>query len=194
MHKHTPPTPRLYQAHLLLTHMQLLPIILSSLIKSYPPVSSKVSQSCAGQVVSVFKLSPDHQREREGQLIHRQGLQNRKFTHQLCIRSALDGHLKGVLASFRLTDQGHGTRIKADGHTVVGKALAQVVVIGSSRERPHSSQCCGTISLVPDSCTPSPGPVTLLPIQDGMIVPSAWLADRPLKVLGGRAHDWADGG
>ena len=59
-------------------------------------------------------------------MIHRQGLQNRKLAHQLCFRDALDGHLKGVLASFRLTEQGHGTRIKADGHTVVGKALAEV--------------------------------------------------------------------
>jgi hypothetical protein len=93
--------------------------------KIVPPVFSKVSQSCAGQVVSIFKLSPDCQREREGQLIPGQGLQKHKLAHQLGFGDALDGHLVGVLASSRLTEQGHGIRIKADGHTVVGKALAE---------------------------------------------------------------------
>jgi hypothetical protein len=138
----------------------------------------RVSPSRAGQVMRIFKLSPSRQRERKGQLIDRQGLQNRKLAHQLCIRSALDGHLKGVLASFRLTDEGHSTRIKGGSLTAVGKALAQVVVIGSSRERPHWSQRYGTIGLVPDNCTPSPGPGTPLPIQDGRVVPSEWPRDR----------------
>ncbi len=39
---------------------------LSSLIKSYLSVFGKVSQSRAGQVLSILKLSPSRQREREG--------------------------------------------------------------------------------------------------------------------------------
>jgi hypothetical protein len=61
-------------------------------------------------------------------------------------------------------------------------------------ERPHWSQRYGTIFLVPDSCTPSPGPGTLLPIQGGMIVPSAWLADMLLTAFGGQERGWAGGG
>src|SRR6266516_2863801 len=121
--------------------------MVSSLVKSYPSVFSKVSQSCAGQAVSIFKLSPGCQREREGQLIPGQGLQERKLAHQLGFGDALDGHLVGVLASFRLTEQGYGIRIKADGHTVVGKALAEASSDRLLSERTHWSQRCGTISL-----------------------------------------------
>ena len=39
---------------------------LSSLVKSYPSIFSKVSQSRAGQDVSILKLSSGRQREREG--------------------------------------------------------------------------------------------------------------------------------
>jgi hypothetical protein len=72
----------------------------------------------------------------------------------------------------------------------MGIALAQVV--SSDRllsGRPHWSPRCGTIGLVPDSYTPAPGPVTLLPIQAGTLFPSVWPADRLLKGLGGRAFD-----
>jgi len=106
-------------------------ISMSSLAKSYLPRFGKVSQSRTGQMMSILKLSPGRQGEGKSQLIHRQGLEDRKFPHQLCFGDALDGHLNGVLTPFRLTKQGHGTRIKADSHTAVGKALAQVVVRGS---------------------------------------------------------------
>ncbi len=110
--------------------------MMSSLVKSYLPIEREVSQSRASQVLSVLKLSPSRQREGEGQLIRRQGLQNRKLAHQLGFGDALNWHLKGVLASFWLTDQDHGTRIKVNGHTAVGKALAQGVVRGSSVKDP----------------------------------------------------------
>ncbi len=48
----------------------------------------------------------------------------------------MDGHLKSVLASFRLTDQSHGVRIKANGHASVGKVLAKVVAIASQVKAP----------------------------------------------------------
>jgi hypothetical protein len=116
----------------------LLPIRgLSSLIKSYPSVFSKVSPSRTGQVVSIVKLSPRRQRERQGQLIDRQSLQNCKLAHQLCFADALDGHLEGVLAAFRLTDEGQRSRIKGDGHTAVGKALAEASSDKLLSERPH---------------------------------------------------------
>ncbi len=76
----------------------------SRLVTSSLPVLTSISHSRTGQVVSILKLSPGCQREREGQLIQRQGLQNCKLPHHLCIRSAPDGHLNAVLASFRLTD------------------------------------------------------------------------------------------
>ena len=54
---------------------------LSSLVKSYPSVFPEVSQSRADQVMSILKLPPGYQGEGECQLIHRQGLQDRKLPH-----------------------------------------------------------------------------------------------------------------
>jgi hypothetical protein len=58
-------------------------------------------------------------------LIDRQGLQDRKLTHQLSFRDTLNWQPNGLFTAFRLTDQGHGVRIKADGNAAVGKVLAE---------------------------------------------------------------------
>ncbi len=144
---------------------------LSNLVESYPSLFSYVSHRHTGQVVSIFKLPPSRQRERKGQLIDRQGLQRYKVPHQLFFHDTLDGHLQSVLAAFGLTDEGHGLRIKADGNTAVGKVLGQVVAIASSRQSTHWCECRGPTCPGPDSCTPSRGKGTLLPIQAGRIVP-----------------------
>ncbi len=101
-------------------------------LTAVPTDGRAVSQSCASQVVSVLELTPSRQREEEGELIDRQGLQERQLSHQLCFCDALSWQSHGLFASFELTHQGRGVRIKVNGHTAVGKVLPEIVLIATS--------------------------------------------------------------
>src|SRR5258708_2775858 len=106
-------------------------LAVSSLVKSSLPLYLKVSRSCTSQVVSVIELSPSGERKWKRYLKGGQGLQRRQFTHQLCFRDTLSWQSNGLFASFGLTNQGLGVRIKANGHAAPGKVLPEIVLIAS---------------------------------------------------------------
>ena len=145
-------------------------------------------------MVSICKLSPGRQRERESHLLHRQGLQKSKLAHQLCFGDAADGHLSGVLAHVRLTDQGPGPRIKATSCTVVGKALAQVGVSGSLVKDPIRANATEPPALCQLAAYFLSSESLFFPFRTGRSSRVHGLRIGELSGLGGRARDQADGG